>query len=116
MHLVLFCILSVLAYLAWLGYHYMRALGSAFGNVNHALGPSHVNVVQVLVAVATVSCIAGAMIASDPAASALALLPLLLMALGQGWFAYSERRNLHTFLQRQAAAKEAQREAKGTEP
>lgn len=109
-YLVAFCLLSVLAYLAWLGYHYLHALGSAFGNVNPALGPSHVNVVLAAVAVATVACVAGAVFVPGGMAKALALFPFLLVVLGQGYFSYSERSNLRAFAQREAAAEQARRE------
>ncbi len=103
------CLLSVLGYIAWLGYCYMRAIGAAFGNVNPALGPSHVNVVLVAVAVATVVCVAAAMFAPPNMAKVLALFPLLLIGLGQGYFVYSERSNYDAFTQQEAVGVQTRR-------
>lgn len=109
-HLIAFSILSVLVYLAWFGYHYASALGSAFGNVNPALGPSNVNGVLAGVALATVACIAGALLAPAGIGKLLVLFPLVLVAVGQGYFTYSERSNLVMFEKREAAAEQARRE------
>jgi hypothetical protein len=101
--LILCNAVSVLAYLAWLGWHHLKALGSSYGNANPASGPGDVGYVFVVVAVATVACAAGSAFAPAGAARILALAPLAFILLGQGFIAWRQGANRGRLREEQAA-------------
>jgi hypothetical protein len=93
-HLAIFSALSIGLYLVWLGYNYAKALGSAFGNLDPALGPDHVGFVLVLVGVLSAACIIAAIFTPYDVGRILALLPIALVVVGEGYFVHTERGRL----------------------
>jgi len=82
---------SVVGYLFWLGYCYVKALGSAFSSASHSSSDGGVvNFLLAGVAVAVVACAVGSFFAPAGRAKLLALAPLLLIPLAEGFIRYQK--------------------------
>jgi hypothetical protein len=84
--LILFGVLSVAAFLVWLGYHFLQGLARAFGNSS---GPD-ISWVLIVVGIGTAVCALGSFFAPASIARLVALAPLALILLGHGFIAYEE--------------------------
>lgn len=81
---------SVVLYLAWLGWQYLKGLGRAFGNADPSTGPGDVYWVFVVVGIATLGCTIASFFVPAGAARGVAAAPLALILLGQGFISYQE--------------------------
>lgn len=101
--LILFGVLSLVTYLVWLGWNYLQALSSAFGNANPSQGPGDVGWVFIVLAIVTVGCVVAAFFVPAGAARYVSLAPVALVLLGQCFIMFQEAMNRRAYFRRQDA-------------
>lgn len=101
--LILFNAISVLAFLLWLGWNYLKALGNAFGSVNPSTGPGDMTLLFVAGGIVTAACAVGSFLVPADAGRVVALLPLAYVLLGQGFMLWRESVNRDRYDGKRAA-------------
>lgn len=101
--LFLFNGLSILACLAWLGWTYVKALASAYGNANPSTGPGDLTILFMSVGLLTAACAAISFFVPAPIARFVALAPVVFVLLGQGYIGYRQDANRARYRKNQAA-------------
>lgn len=109
--LVILNVLSVAVYGLWLGYHALKALGSAFGNANPATGPGDVAYVFIVIGIATVACVVASVFAPTGSSGVIAVIPVALVLAGQGFITYQVTSNRQRY-SAEEVVKKAARESK----
>ena len=104
---IVFGILSGVAFLAWFGWHYVKALGSAFGNANPSTGPGDVTWVFIVVGLCTAACVAASFFVPASAGGIVALAPLALILLAHGFIEWRTKANFDRYHREREAARSA---------
>jgi hypothetical protein len=105
--LILFNALSVVAYLIWLGYHFVKGLSLAFSQASPASGPGDITFLFVIIGIALGGCAIGSFFAPAGLARIIALAPIALVLIGQGFIGYREGANRERFRIQRAAVRSA---------
>jgi hypothetical protein len=104
---IFFVVLSVVGFLAWLGFQYLMALGAAFGSNHRVPGAGDVVWVFVVVGLITAACAIGAFFLPVSTGRLVALAPLVLIILAHGFIVYREKAIAGAYWRRRAAESEA---------
>lgn len=102
--LIFFNGVGIAPFILWLGYHWLKGLSQAFGNPNHAPGSGDIGYVFVVVGLASIACAVSSFFAPAGTAKAIALAPIALVLLAQGYISYKESSNRERYRQKQAVA------------
>ena len=103
--LILLNAFSAFAYLGWLGYQWLRAMGSAFSNSSSS--GEVVNLMLTIVGLATVACAVGSFFAPGDSGKVLAVVPILLILLAQGYISHRKSENSRRLAREQAVRRSA---------
>lgn len=88
--LILFNVAGIVVFGVWLGWHYLRALGRAFGTASPSSGPGDIGWVFIVVGIVGAACAAYSFFAPAGAARFVALAPLALILLAHGFIVFLE--------------------------
>jgi len=87
---VLLSVTSVVVFLAWIAWQYLKGLARAFGNADPSTGPGDIYWVFVVVGIVTLGCVIGSFFVPPRAARLVAAAPLALILLGEVFIYYQE--------------------------
>src|SRR5262245_57907017 len=87
--LIFFNAVSIIGFLAWLGWHFLMGLSRAFGSASSSSGPD-IGWVFIVLGIVGAACVVYSFFAPAGVAKFVALAPFALILLGQGLIAYLE--------------------------